>query len=106
MTRASDATDPSKNPWVPETDPTTLKLLGKLIEELNECGSAAARCIIQGRGEFEPVTGKMNLVWLLEELTDVTAMIHMLEESGFEVQDEDRLSRKITHMRRWLEHGD
>jgi hypothetical protein len=42
------------NPWIPIQNPLDLKHLGKLIEELNEAGSATARCIIQGIDEVEP----------------------------------------------------
>ena len=48
------------NPWHPITDKVDLKYLGKLGEELNECGSAVSRCIIQGVDEREPVTGKLK----------------------------------------------
>jgi hypothetical protein len=45
-------------PWEPERDRLTLKILGKQLEELNELGSATARCIIQGIEGREPVTKK------------------------------------------------
>lgn len=48
------------NPWHPMTDAINLAHLGKLAEELNECGAAVARCIIQGIDGSEPVTGKPN----------------------------------------------
>lgn len=38
-------------PWHPEKDAVRLKHLGKLAEELNECGAAVSRCIIQGIDE-------------------------------------------------------
>ena len=59
-------TDPS--PWVPEADPKSLKALGKLGEELNECGAAVARCIIQ-----DPYVSKDHVhVLELEGGKDVT----------------------------------
>jgi hypothetical protein len=61
------------NPWSPITDSTDLKILGKQVEELNEAGSATARCIVQGIDEAEPTTGKINRRWLEEEMADVYA---------------------------------
>lgn len=63
------------NPWVPITDIASLKRLSKLIEELGECSAAAARCIAQGVDGKEPVTGKVNRLWLTEEIADVLALI-------------------------------
>lgn len=65
-------------PWHPIKDPIQLKTLGKLVEELGECSSAVARCIIQGVDEVEPVTGKPNREWLLEEIADVLANIELV----------------------------
>lgn len=68
------------NPWHPITDTVDLKHLGKLAEEANELGSAAARCIIQGVYEKEPVTGKVNKTWLEEEIADVLANIELVQK--------------------------
>lgn len=57
--------------------PPEVKILGKLLEELGELQSAAARCLIQGMDEREPVTGKQNRLWLQEELADVDAGIRL-----------------------------
>jgi phosphoribosyl-ATP pyrophosphohydrolase len=61
------------SPWVPITDPTQQKALGKLQEELGECTSAAARCTIQGLDGVDPKSGKVNRQWLSEEIADVLA---------------------------------
>src|ERR1700722_6658988 len=85
------------SPWVPTTDVKQLKLLGKLAEELGECSSAVARCIIQGIDESEPITGKLNRQWLTEEIADVEACINMLIEL-YDLDDEKinaRSMRKI-----------
>lgn len=91
------------NPWHPITDAVDLKHLGKLAEELNECGSAVSRCIIQGVDECEPVTGKVNREWLEEELADVLANVHLVRER-FNL-DNDRMTkramRKMEHLRAW-----
>ncbi len=68
------------NPWSPITNSLDLKLLGKLVEELGECTAATSRCIIQGMLEKEPVTGKINVEWLEEELADVIANIELVIE--------------------------
>ena len=66
------------NPWHPITDSVDLKHLGKLGEELNECGAAVSRCIIQGIDEAEPVTGKVNREWLEDEIADVMANLTLV----------------------------
>lgn len=67
-------------PWHPMTDPRDLKTLGKLGEELGECGAAVSRCIIQGINECEPVTKKPNRQWLTEEVADVLVNIDLVIE--------------------------
>lgn len=98
------ATPPDPSPWHPETDPTRLKMLGKLIEELNEASSAAARCIIQGIDEVEPSTLKPNREWLEDELADVIANTRLVIER-FELNAtriDVRARRKYTYITRWL----
>lgn len=63
------------NPWTPIKEALPLKQLGKLGEESGELSSAVSRCIIQGVDELEPVTGKSNRLWLMEEIADVLASI-------------------------------
>lgn len=105
---AFDPTNPSGtswalNPWVPMSKPIDLKHLGKLAEELNEAGSAVARCIIQGIDECEPVTLKQNRKWLEDELADVTVNIDLV--TGHFGLDREmmqtRAARKRTHLRAW-----
>jgi NTP pyrophosphatase (non-canonical NTP hydrolase) len=75
---ADPATSWALNPWVPMTRPIDLKHLGKFGEELNECGAAVNRCIIQGIDEAEPVTGKVNRAWLEDEIADVLANVELV----------------------------
>jgi len=93
--------DPS--PWHPMTDPVALKTLGKFGEELNECGAAVSRCIIQGVDEAEPVTGKVNRDWLEDEIADVLANAQLAIEhfhlNGTKIAD--RMTRKKAHLRAW-----
>ncbi len=93
------------NPWHPMTSPIDLKHLGKLGEELNEAGSAVSRCIIQGIDEAEPVTGKVNKVWLEDELADVLANIELcVDHFGLDTERmRERGERKKKHLRTW--HG-
>lgn len=101
-TDTSQPKDPS--PWHPEADPTRLKVLGKLIEELNECSAAAARCIIQGIDEAEPETGKINRVWLEDEVADVIANVRCTIENLDLNQARIylRSERKYDYITRWL----
>lgn len=93
------------NPWHPMRDPVALKHLGKLSEELGEAQAAVARCIIQGIGEAEPVTGKPNRQWLQEELADVLTNIELVVRHFDLASDEmlDRVIRKSTDLRKWHE---
>ena len=91
------------SPWVPESNPHALMHLGKLGEELAECGSVVSRCIIQGIGEAEPSTGEVNRDWLTKEIGDVLANITMVRK--FFALDADaidaRVAFKIDYLRRW-----
>lgn len=91
------------NPWVPMSDPCDLKHIGKLIEELGEAISAAARCQIQGIDEREPVTGKLNKEWLEDELADVMAGIALARDRfGLDmVRMEQRTLKKMRQLQTW-----
>lgn len=93
------------NPWIPESDPVVLAHLGKLGEELNECASAASRCVIQQVGESHPVTNKNNSDWLAEEMADVVAMIGLTREllKVDPVKFDLRIAAKRQHLRRWFD---
>jgi NTP pyrophosphatase (non-canonical NTP hydrolase) len=103
MSNADELRDAS--PWQPMTKPIDLKHLGKLAEELGECGAAVSRCIIQGIDEKEPVTGKVNREWLEDEIADVTANMALVSEH-FDLNHErifKRVVRKMEHLKQW--HG-
>lgn len=94
--------DPS--PWTPELNPRNLKALGKAGEELNECGKAVARCIIQGIEECDPETGKKNRLSLEDEIADVEATCEILKRQ-FGLDRERitaRAARKFDYLWRWL----
>lgn len=90
-------------PWVPMKEPIAVKHLSKLIEELGEATSAAARCLMQGIDEAEPSTGKPNREWLAEELADVLCNANLVIEhfrlDGFLMTE--RMNKKQAHLRRW-----
>lgn len=90
-------------PWHPISNPVDLKHLGKLAEELGELSAAVARCMIQGPNATEPTTGKFNLVWLMEEIADVTANVELVKERFFipEYQVRERAERKKAQLREW-----
>lgn len=105
------ATSWALNPWVPMSKPIDVKHLGKLGEELNECGSAVSRCLIQGIDEAEPITGVVNRQWLQNEIADVLANITLVVQH-FRLDTaaiSARAELKKGHLRGWhsmLEPGD
>jgi hypothetical protein len=91
------------NPWHPITNSKDLKHLGKLGEELGECGAAVSRCIIQGLDGAEPVTGKINREWLEDEIADVIANTTLVV-GRFDLDDKRiaaRAAAKIVQLRTW-----
>lgn len=99
----SDEINPLMHPWFPETDTNSVRALGKTLEELGECTSAVARCLIQGIEEHEPVTKKPNRLWLEHEIADVIAQFEILIQHF----DLDRIAirqrkdRKRQQMEEW-----
>jgi hypothetical protein len=91
------------SPWVPMSEPNEVRCLGKLLEELNECGSATARCLIQGIDECEPSTGEVNRQWLENEIADVLANIQVCIEKFGLVPSLDRIELKKQYLRKWHE---
>lgn len=61
--------------WVPTTDLLILRRMGKLMEELGELSSVAARCIIQGIDEIDPASQDSNRIRLEQEIADVYAQL-------------------------------
>lgn len=102
---------PDASPWHPIRDQKTLKVLGKLLEEVNELGTALARCIIQGVEECHPVTRKSNREWLLDEEADVIAGLRIMRrhlrvtDTEYDASAE-RISRKIAHLEQWHAYAD
>ena len=90
--------------WIPMTDPGSIALMGKLGEELGELISVKDRCLIQGIDEAEPTTGKVNRVWLEEEIADVLAMIyHTIDRFGLNaIKISARQYNKYEYKKHWL----
>lgn len=68
-----------------------------------QASAIVARCIIQGVGECEPVTGKPNIDALWQELADVRAT-SLIAADHFDLppgEMERRCSRKKLHLRAW-----
>ncbi|MEJ0047059.1 MAG: hypothetical protein WDN04_13790 [Rhodospirillales bacterium] len=89
--------------WVPMSNPTDIRHIGKFQEELNEAGTAASRCLIQGIDEREPETGKLNREWLEDEIADVRATSELAIEH-FELDEKrirERAARKKLYLRSW-----
>lgn len=97
-------TKPPSN-WQPIIDRYTLAILGKLSEEVSELGAATSRCIIQGIDESEPNTGKINRIWLEQEIADVMVMttiaITRLDLDNNEILK--RFERKISYLESWFD---
>jgi hypothetical protein len=101
----SDIPNREASLWLPITNRADVAVLGKLGEEVTECGTAIFRCIIQGADEKEPVTNKLNREWLEEEIADVMAMLeHTVQHFGlsWERMDE-RTRRKFNYTAPWFE---
>lgn len=89
------------NPWQPMDDKRELAMVGKLGEEVNECGAIIFRIIIQGMEEKHPVTGKLNRVALEEELADIQAAASFLYDHYGLRPMTSRVERKIRHLMSW-----
>lgn len=93
----------SMSPWFPMTMTNDVRAIGKSIEELSECSSALARCLIQGIYECEPTTKKPNVDWLTDEIADVQCQLELLIEL-FKLDAQyitTRKHKKIEQMREW-----
>jgi NTP pyrophosphatase (non-canonical NTP hydrolase) len=102
VANADDLRDAS--PWNPMTDPTDLKVMGKLLEELGELTSAVSRCVIQGIDEVEPETLKPNRRWLEDEIADVLATIGLATVRFGIIPDHNRINRKKAHLQQWYSY--
>lgn len=92
------------SPWVPMKNVTDVQHLGKFVEEHTEAATAAARCLIQGIYESEPITGKINRRWLEEEIADTWATSALvIEHFGL---DRDFINKravtKTKYLRQWF----
>lgn len=91
--------------WAPIDNKHDLAVLGKLIEEAGELVSAAARCLIQGIDEKQPVTGKVNKEWLEDEIADCMALqITAISRLGLNlVRILERRDRKMEYKKPWFD---
>jgi NTP pyrophosphatase (non-canonical NTP hydrolase) len=91
------------SPWIPERDPLTLAILGKLAEECGELSSRLARCIIQGTGANDPETGRSNVAHVADELADVFACMELAVEhlAVDEAEFDLRIMRKVDYLQAW-----
>jgi len=90
--------------WQPMQDPSDIRHLTKLLEELGELTAAASRCLHQGMDGKEPVTGRVNRQWLEDEAADVRAV--MIAVQGHfhldKTQMAERVIWKFSKLREWL----
>jgi NTP pyrophosphatase (non-canonical NTP hydrolase) len=94
--------------WEVESDPRTLRRLGKLIEELGELSNVAGRCVIQGIDEVDPGTQKVNRQRLSDEIADVLAQcVCAIKDFGLNGSEiDERAAKKIDQMHEWEAHYD
>lgn len=67
--------------WMPEPDPLTLAIVGKLGEEAAELTARCHRCNIQGLHAIDPDTQRENFIELQREIADVYACIQWVDQS-------------------------
>lgn len=102
MVETADLKEPAL--WIPTQDPCDLAVLGKLAEELAECGAIVARCIIQGIDGVDPDRNTVNLASLENELADVMAL-SLLATKQFGLNYRfmhARAQKKLEHKQKWL----
>lgn len=90
--------------WQPITDKADLACLGKLGEEVCECGARIFRCIIQGVFEEDPDSGRLNIEMLEDEIADVEALIaHVKTRFGVnEAKIRERRKAKYDYKAKWF----
>jgi hypothetical protein len=96
--------DVNPQPWIPMSNPTDIKVLGKALEEAGEVISAMARCLIQGIDETEPSTGVLNREWLTKEIADA-ACTSGLVARHFDLNMSainTRIAIKQNHLQKWF----
>lgn len=93
-----------KDNWVPTTDETELKVLGKFLEELGECSNAVARVLIQGVEDVEPTTKVPNRQWLSDEIADIMATASIvIEHYGLDLEAVNaRIFSKYDYLKDWM----
>lgn len=92
--------------WVSESDPHKVRRLGKTLEELGELVAVLARCLIQGSGEVDPSSGRLNLDRMQDEMADSLVQMRLTMNSfhaDVEKIDE-RMDTKEREMREWEAH--
>lgn len=90
-------------PWIPMDNPRDIRTIGKMLEEVNELGAAAARCLIQGIDGIEPITKKVNKRWLEDEIADMFATAKLTcERFGLDMEYiKQRNQRKVVQLDTW-----
>lgn len=68
------------SPWMPERNPLTVAMIGKLGEEASELAQRCFRILIQGLEERDPDSKRLNSEELAREMSDVAACMHVVHE--------------------------
>lgn len=101
--KTQDIDNAPPSPWIPETDPLNLAVLGKASEECSELSKILARCIIQGIEASHPETGEPNRAELQDELDDVETMLHIVRERFNIPRSTTRQHAKLRYQDKWHE---
>ncbi len=93
---------PGPSPWVPEPDPLTHQMVGKLGEECAELAKECFRTLIQGFNEKDPVTGELNRTKLVKEMGDVESKLTAIR--AYLLTKEERTMATLRRHEKWEYH--
>ena len=91
-------------PWIPITNCTDLKYLGKLNEELSELQKVISRIIIQGMDGVDPANNAINRAEFEKEIADVYAHLNCNIKHFYLMIDNDRIIKKIKLQKQWVDN--
>lgn len=91
-------------PWVPMSNPTDVKIIGKFIEELNELSGALSRALIQGIHEKHTDHEGTNLNHIVDEMGDVENMFSFFKARFMDAYDRSQLLQRAELKRNFLKN--
>lgn len=91
----------SISPWMPERNPLTVAMIGKLGEEASELAQRCFRILIQGLDQSDPDSKRTNSEELAREMSDVAACMHVVHEKLKIYLMLGRRDDKVAGFERW-----